>query len=503
MKVLRSLAGQTQPIRLISLISLSIVASLAGTGCDLLETPGRGADQACTPGRAETCACPDGAQSSQICADDGSRFEDCACDYIGNDMGQTTYIVGGEQSREFAATGSLSIAGFLCTATLVAPDVVLTAAHCVFGRTAAEVTFGIGMSANSSAIFRQVASITVHPDYIPFDVNNQASFVNGKDLAILRLVEAINEIQPASLFLGDVSAFANQTLRLVGYGATEVISTPLELQAVGSGVRRSATVVLDGLQGETLFYNFMGMGSCNGDSGGPAFVELTSGNWQQVGVTSFGDTRCSSRGFYQRLDLHADWIRSVAGNVEGRTASCENDLVCDGLCAFDEDCVDLLCPGGSCPADDGNCANDGVCDRLCGNVDPDCGGGGGGDPTDPCLAYGLHGNGVCDPQCPRDPECTDTSSPGTCNPAFTQVSGNQCVYVSVGGQVCGSFPLAGLVFDRATASCVAIDTAGTACGAAPASATFDPFSGVCTYLDPLGRPCGQSYAFCGPLGCQC
>lgn len=41
------------------------------------------------------------------------------------------YIVGGEMSRSFAATGMLASNSGLCTGTLVAPDLVLTAAHCV------------------------------------------------------------------------------------------------------------------------------------------------------------------------------------------------------------------------------------------------------------------------------------------------------------------------------------------------------------------------------------
>jgi hypothetical protein len=162
----------------------------------------------------------------------------------------------------------------------------------------------------------------------------------------------------------------------------------------------------------------------------------------------------------------------------------------------------MLCPNGSCPASGGACAADGVCEASCGSVDSDCADGD-QQGVDPCVAYGLHGNGRCDPQCPRDPECSTDVGSNTCNPVTVRVSGTQCLYLDAGGQICQQVPLTGLSYDPSRRSCVAIDATGTACGFAPATFQYNQFNNICTYYDPAGNPCGQAYPYCTPGGCSC
>ena len=56
---------------------------------------------------------------------------------------------------------------------------------------------------------------------------------------------------------------------------------------------------------------FLGEDSCNGDSGGPLVYRPTPDSpWYQVGVVSFGTTKCGvgKPGVYTRLSVFIPWI---------------------------------------------------------------------------------------------------------------------------------------------------------------------------------------------------
>ena len=60
-----------------------------------------------------------------------------------------------------------------------------------------------------------------------------------------------------------------------------------------------------------------GQGSCNGDSGGPATVNV-GGTQRQVGLVSFGKKGCRGPNAYSvftRVASHAEWIRSATGGA--------------------------------------------------------------------------------------------------------------------------------------------------------------------------------------------
>lgn len=478
------------------IFSLLITLTLAlTTGCGQLFGP---QSAVCAPGESVACACTDGSSSAQVCLEDGSGFDVCQCGQSAQ-VDPMEYIVGGERSREFAATGALVYGTEpICTATLIAPDMILTAAHCVSNLASFELGFRLGASPFTPTVDRQISTVHKHPNYVDFDKFQPWTFQNGHDLAILKLTRPITEVAPVNLYLGDATPVLGEPARLVGYGATDVTVIAGEPTPVGGGIRRASTVRFSQLTAQALRYDFGGMGACNGDSGGPAFIEV-DGAWAQVGVTSWGDGNCERFGFYQRLDIHADWIRGLA-TLEDRELSCDADEMCDGQCQLDEDCVSLLCPGGSCPAEGGSCAADGMCEAGCGSVDPDCQQA--QPPVDSCQAYGLHNNGRCDPQCPMDPECTASMNPApSCNPVGLRVAGNQCQYVSAAGQVCQQVPLSGLAYDPSTRNCVAVDAAGNACGFSPARFQYNGY--VCSYFDSAGNLCGQLYPYCGPGGCSC
>lgn len=98
----------------------------------------------------------------------------------------------GDDSRGWEAVGRLDLAnrGF-CTATLIAEDLVLTAAHCLFDKATGrridpqDITFLAGWRNGRAVAYRGVRRDVVHPDYV-FSGTGQVDRVEY-DLALLQL----------------------------------------------------------------------------------------------------------------------------------------------------------------------------------------------------------------------------------------------------------------------------------------------------------------------------
>lgn len=118
---------------------------------------------------------------------------------------ETSFIVGGRQaSEEYPFMGSLqSPSGdHQCGAALVAPALMATAAHCVEGRQASEMTVRIGSRDRTSGGTRsQVARVVQAPEHA--------------DIALLVLSERVSG---APIEVADGSPQTQQAVRLIGWG---------------------------------------------------------------------------------------------------------------------------------------------------------------------------------------------------------------------------------------------------------------------------------------------
>ncbi len=225
---------------------------------------------------------------------------------------------------------------FRCSATLVSPTVVLTAAHCTLGTLGKTgVTFESEIAEQGPSPFPPAADPSAgytaaeleamgmlsgtaytHPDYSDF-----TDIRNWNDVGVIVLDEPVAGIAPASLPpRGYLGGFAQPTLNstlftVVGYG-TEVrkpVSGPQKPQPMSYPlVRRVTTSPGQKLTPQILQLNGVindvrgGGGTCFGDSGGPVFL-----NGYLVADTSYGYTlNCRYLGGYQRLDIKVvqDWL---------------------------------------------------------------------------------------------------------------------------------------------------------------------------------------------------
>ncbi len=189
-------------------------------------------------------------------------------------------IVGGTETAEWPAIGAYLIDGGnsgICTATLVAPDVLLTAAHCADGAGELDTwTNAPNAWASSSDEWVAVREAVLHPLY------EVGESWYAHDLAVLLLDEPVTDIEYIPVNTLDFDhTWTGRSLHYVGYGSDTTYQGP------GAGIKRETDIpILDYYQ--EFFYGFAeGTNTCSGDSGGPALVEL-DGHLYVAGVLSWG-----------------------------------------------------------------------------------------------------------------------------------------------------------------------------------------------------------------------
>lgn len=151
-----------------------------------------------------------------------------------------------------------------CSASVIAQDVVLTAAHCVSNLANTLVLVRGGQ--NKLVLF-DVASIAIHPEFRP-KIGRKHLF--SIDLALLRLNQPLPPAFKPVKFADPGPVAAGQAFRIAGFGrANESVSGT-------SGVLRAGILVASGPKSPVLVWltdpGGTGLGGCTGDSGAPVLA---------------------------------------------------------------------------------------------------------------------------------------------------------------------------------------------------------------------------------------
>jgi hypothetical protein len=215
-----------------------------------------------------------------------------------------------------------------CSGTLVAPDIVIYAAHCSaniasigFGEDVRALFYGANVPGGGAGTPQRTvrpAYCRVHPLY---DGN---PFETGHDFAYCKLSEPMTDIPIIPIAMG----CETQVLK-PGKAAFELgLSTSSENGVLG--YKNAAETHLDSLDGNVLHSVGKGKGTCSGDSGGPLMAQLNTsdglptaaGDWRLVGTLtgSFGpndvcDPSANVTDVHQAAWLAVSWIEQDA-NVD-------------------------------------------------------------------------------------------------------------------------------------------------------------------------------------------
>ena len=216
-------------------------------------------------------------------------------------------LQGGPRDAHDPAVGLVWLeGGGFCSGSLIAPDVVLTAGHCVVPTVASFYTGGgeaatqVGALPVGKLVEHAVIDQVAHPSYSSAGGCPNSTF----DVGLLRLAHPIKNIRP--LALGANAPRLGAVCRAIGYGVHNQGA-----QATVEQKRRASETVKSVDETSVLVAAKTGIVD-HGDSGGPLVC-----NARIVGTTSCGTDGAypeHHEAYYARTDTIRDWIDStVAG----------------------------------------------------------------------------------------------------------------------------------------------------------------------------------------------
>ncbi|MEV2274726.1 serine protease [Nocardiopsis sp. NPDC049922] len=240
-------------------------------------------------------------------------------------------VVGGEDVGVYEHPFLVSVQGrngeHLCGGTLLNSVNVVTAAQCVDGASPDDLRVSVGdhdLNSNSETPYRvvvDIASITAHPRYDSETVDN--------DIALIELADPVEfnrAVRPAPLATSvasdeDAALRLNAPVYAIGWGTTSQGGEASDIPLVGrmgalntEDCRASSNYGAD-LTGNMFCASAPGVGTCQGDAGGPVGSFLNPDGSRRatprlIGVVSWG-YGCAQPNYPDvntKLDNYVVWI---------------------------------------------------------------------------------------------------------------------------------------------------------------------------------------------------
>lgn len=263
-------------------------------------------------------------------------------------------IMNGSVVKEGEAVSASIVAIFntkwnaICTGSLIAPNIILTAAHCAPDKASdIKIVFSndVDYVLNAREPDVQAEFVLQATDFkvsTTWNPNNETVEIDTGDIALIKFRGTIpSGYKPASMLLDDSKLRRGDMITVAGFGVDTVTTTPIDPKKVkdldeaiaygeimcdetpqgkkvdcvkielsGDGILRVTEAPIASIQETEFRLDEKKAGTCNGDSGGPAYVKK-DGQLFLLGVTSRGSELCNETGVYTNAVFYKTWINDT------------------------------------------------------------------------------------------------------------------------------------------------------------------------------------------------